>query len=117
MDDADAALLRQRDRHARFRHRIHGGTHDGDSEREVARETGLGVGIRGYYIGAGGQQHHIIEREGLGDGEVDHFFLCNDSRVRLRGWQTGSAQELMLRRQASMHHDSVRYAGVKFFWQ
>jgi hypothetical protein len=47
MDDAQAALLRQRDRHVRLGDRVHGGADDGNVQADVARELRLGVGLRG----------------------------------------------------------------------
>ncbi len=41
--DSQAALLRQRNRHARFGHRIHGGADQGNVQADVAGELNLGV--------------------------------------------------------------------------
>ena len=72
MDDADAALLRQRDRHVRFRDRVHGGADDGNIQADIARELGLGVGQRRNNVGAGGQQQHVIESKRLRDRKMNH---------------------------------------------
>ena len=50
MDNAEPTLLRKRNRHVRFRDRIHGGADNGDVETDVARELGLRVGSGGNYV-------------------------------------------------------------------
>ena len=45
MDDAEAALLRERDRHVRFGDGVHGGADDGNIQADVARELRLGAGL------------------------------------------------------------------------
>ena len=72
VDDADSALLRQRDRHVRFGHRVHGGADDGNIQPDIARELGLRVGQRRNDVGAGGQQQHVIESKRLRDRKMDH---------------------------------------------
>ena len=74
MDDPDAALLRQRNRHVRFRDRVHGGADDGNVEADIARELGLGVGQRGNDVGTSGQQQHVIEGECFRDRKMNHKF-------------------------------------------
>ena len=52
MDDAEAALLGERDGHVGFGDRIHGGADDGDVEADVARDLSLRVGVGGHDFGA-----------------------------------------------------------------
>ena len=51
MNDAEAALLRQRNCHVRFSDRIHGGADDGDIQADVAGELRLSCGGRWNYVG------------------------------------------------------------------
>ena len=74
MDDPDAALLRQRDRHVRFRDRVHGGADDGNVEADIARQLGLSVGQRGYDVGTRRQQQHVVEGECFRDRKMNHNF-------------------------------------------
>jgi hypothetical protein len=45
VNDADAALLRERDRERRFRHGVHRGGAQRNLQADVARELGGGVGL------------------------------------------------------------------------
>ena len=74
MDNSDAALLRERNRHVRFCDRIHGGADDGDIEARCFAELGLRVGLRGNDIRAGGQEQHVIEGKCFGHREMNHKF-------------------------------------------
>ena len=74
MDDPDAALLGQRNRHVRFRDRVHGGADDGNVQPDIARELGLSVGQGGNDVGARGQQQHVVEGERLRDRKMNHKF-------------------------------------------
>ena len=65
MDDADAAGLRHRDRHARFGDGVHRGGDDRDIERDRAGHVGADIGLRGQDIRKTGLQKHIVEREGF----------------------------------------------------
>ena len=72
MNDADAALLGERDRHVRFGDRVHGGADDGNVQADIARELRLRVGLRGNNVGARGQQQHVIESKSLRNGKMNH---------------------------------------------
>src|SRR6266849_3212721 len=74
MVDPHAALLCERDCHVRFRDRVHGGADDGDIQADVACELRLRSGQRRNHVGVGGQQQHVIERQCLRDGEMNHKF-------------------------------------------
>ena len=54
MDDANPALLRQRDRHMRLGHGVHRGAHDGNVQANLARKLRLRAGRRRNDVGAGG---------------------------------------------------------------
>ena len=53
MDNADAALLRERDRQMRFRDRIHGGADDRNFQLDFRRKTRRGVGVRRRHVAVG----------------------------------------------------------------
>ena len=72
MDDADAALLRQRDRQVRFRHRIHGGGDDRNIQSDLAGEAGSGIDFGGEYFAAGRFEKNIIESQALGEYVLNH---------------------------------------------
>jgi len=63
VNDADAARLRHRDRHARFGDGIHRGGDDGNVERNGAREVRTDIGLGGQDIRQTGFQEHIVERK------------------------------------------------------
>ena len=67
VDDADAAGLRHRDRHARFGDRVHRGRDDRDVERDRAGDVGADIGLGGQDIRETGLQKHIVERVGFAD--------------------------------------------------
>ena len=54
MNDAETALLGERNRHVRFGDGVHGGADDGNVQADVAGELRLGGGGRGNYVGARG---------------------------------------------------------------
>ena len=72
MNNPEAALLGERDRHVRFRHGVHGGAYDGDVQTDVARELRLRDGLRGHNFGASGQQKDVIESKSLRNGKMNH---------------------------------------------
>ena len=47
MNDAKTALLRQRDCHVRFGHRVHGGADDGNIQADIAGELRLRMAFAG----------------------------------------------------------------------
>jgi hypothetical protein len=67
MDDADAAGLRHRDRHARFGNGIHRGRDDRDIERNGAGDVGADVGLGGQDVGKTGPEKHVVKRIGFAD--------------------------------------------------
>ena len=67
VDDADAAGLRHRDRHARFGDGIHRGGDDRDVERDGAGDVGADIGLGGQDIREAGFQKHVVERVGFAD--------------------------------------------------
>jgi hypothetical protein len=75
MNNAEPALLRQRDGHVRLGDRVHGGADDGNVEADVASELRLRAGLRGNYIGARRQQKNVIESKSFGNGEMNHKFF------------------------------------------
>ena len=56
VNDADAALLRERDGQVRFGHRIHGGADHGNIQADVAGEPGARIGLGRDDVAARGQQ-------------------------------------------------------------
>ena len=93
VDDSDAALLRQRDGQVRFRHGIHGGRDDGDVQRDLARQTGAGVGFRRQHIAAGRLEQNVVESEAFGEYVLNHRDFYHDSVEwacgRVRPFETG----------------------------
>ena len=75
VNDAEAALLRQRNRHVRFGHRIHGGADDGNIQADVARELRLRVGIRRNHIGTRRQQKNVVKSKSFRNGKMNHRFF------------------------------------------
>src|SRR6185503_14332687 len=63
--DADAALLRDRDREPRLGHRVHRGGDDRDVEGYAAGEAGLETDFTREDGGVGGDQQDIVEGQGL----------------------------------------------------
>ena len=74
MNNADAALLRERNGHVGFSDGVHGGADDGDIEGDVSTDLGLGIGLRGNDIRAGGQEQHVIKGKSFGHREMNHKF-------------------------------------------
>src|SRR5258708_1202406 len=66
MDDAEAALLGDRNRHVRFRDGVHGGADDGDVQADVASELRLSSRGCGNYVGARGEEKYVVEGESFG---------------------------------------------------
>ncbi len=65
MDEADAALLRDRDRHPRLGHGVHRRRDQRDVERDPARELGRDVGVARHDRARCGNQEHVVEGESL----------------------------------------------------
>ena len=65
VDDADAALLRQRDGQPRLGHRVHRGGDQRDVQRDVAGELGRELNVAGEDRRVGGDEQHVIEGQRL----------------------------------------------------
>ena len=72
MDDAESALLGERDGHVGFGDRVHGGADDGDVEMDVARDLGLGIDAGGHNLRARGNEENVVESKGFGNREMNH---------------------------------------------
>ena len=64
--NADAALLRHGDGHARLGHRVHGRREQRRVQRDVAGQLGLRAHLHGHHVAVGGHQQHIVEGKGFG---------------------------------------------------
>ena len=67
VDDADAAGLRHRDRHARFGDGIHRGGDDRNVERDGAGDVGADVDLGREHIRKARFEKHVVERVGFAD--------------------------------------------------
>ena len=65
--DAEAALLRDRDREARLGDRVHRRRHERNVERDAAGEAGLEGDVAGYDEGMCGDQQDVVERQRFAD--------------------------------------------------
>ena len=65
--DADAPLLRQRDRQARLGHGIHGGRQQRDVQLDAAGEAGGEADFAGKDVRVGGNEQYVVESERLLD--------------------------------------------------
>ena len=72
VDDADAALLRQRDGQVRFGDGVHGRRSDGNVESDVAGEVGARIDFGGQYFAAGRFEQNIVESEALDEYVLNH---------------------------------------------
>src|ERR1035438_5394731 len=79
MHDADAAVLRQRNRQVRFRHRIHGGGDNRNIERDLARQAGAGIRLGRDHFAAGRFEKNVIESQTLREYVLDHKDSLHDS--------------------------------------
>ena len=66
VDDADAAQLGHGDGQAGFGDRVHGRRHDGQVERDAARELGAQADVLGQDRGVGGNEGDVVERQRFG---------------------------------------------------
>ncbi|MEH2598280.1 hypothetical protein V1278_005193 [Bradyrhizobium sp. AZCC 1577] len=84
VDDADAAGLRHRDRHARFGDRVHRRRDNRNVQRNRAGHVGADISLRGQDIRETGLQKHIVEREGFTDTlkSLRHCQLLSAARRR-----------------------------------
>ena len=77
VDDADAALLGERDRQARFRHRVHGGGKQRDVQLDGAGEAGFEADFAGEDGRVGGYEEDVVERERfLDDAHASQAFAA-----------------------------------------
>ena len=72
VNDADAALLRQRDGQVRLGHRVHGGADDGNIQGNLAREGGARIGLGGQHAAARRLEQDVIESEAFGNAVLVH---------------------------------------------
>jgi len=72
MHDADTALLRQRNRQVRFRHRIHGGGNNRNIQCDLARQAGPSVNFGRDHFAAGRFEKNVIECQTLREYVLDH---------------------------------------------
>ena len=77
MDDANPALLGERDRHVRLGDCVHGGAHDGNVQTNLARKLRLRAGSRRDNVRAGGQEKDVVKSESLRNGKMNHKCLGN----------------------------------------
>ncbi len=68
VDDAEPAVLRDRDREPRLGDGVHRRRDHRDVQRDVRGELGLQVGHRGVDLGARRNEQDVVEGEGEGDG-------------------------------------------------
>ena len=84
MNDANPALLRQRNRQTRFCHGVHGGARHGNVQRDLAGKLGAGVNFRRKNGGPGGQEKNVVKGERFRDGPVQHSLLGWFRRAKLK---------------------------------
>ena len=72
VDEADAALLGERDGKVGFGDGIHRGTDDGDVERDFAGKPGAAVGLAREDFAACRDEEHIVEGETFGNRVLNH---------------------------------------------
>ena len=74
MNDAEPALLRHGNGHARFRDGVHGRTDQGDAELDIAGQAGRCRRQGRNHIGLGRQQQHVIEGKRFRHWKMNHGF-------------------------------------------
>ncbi len=94
MDRADAALLRERNREVRFRHRVHGGGSDRNIQRDISRKPCPGVRIHRQHRRTRGHQQNVVKSEAflqlIGDHASDFMITSSPDAHPARGpWYTG----------------------------
>src|SRR6266566_2120139 len=72
VDDADAALARDRDRHLRFGDRIHRGGHEGDVEGDAAGKARAHVHVPRMYAREPRNEQNVVESESGSRPEGSH---------------------------------------------
>jgi len=75
VDEANPALLRERDRQARFGDGIHRRADDGDIDFDISGQTRSRVRFRGDHVREARQKKDVVECKRFGDGKVDHLPL------------------------------------------
>ena len=74
MDNAQSALLRHGNGHARFGDGVHGRADERDAKFDVAGQAGRRLHQGRNYVGFGRQQQHVIEGKRLGHRKMNHGF-------------------------------------------
>jgi hypothetical protein len=72
VNDADAALLGQRDGQVRLGDRVHGGADDGNIQGNLAGKRGARIGLGGHDTAAGRLEQDVIESEAFGNAVLVH---------------------------------------------
>ncbi len=87
VDDAEAALLRHRDRGPRLGDGVHGGAEQRDVEPDRARERGGDVGVARQDARGGGDEQHVVEGEALAQLRRQHAASSKSAKgpTRCRG--------------------------------
>jgi hypothetical protein len=81
VDDADAALVGERDRERRLGHGVHRRGGHGDRHGDVLREARLHVDVRRDDLRPAGQEQDVVERDPLAGDPVVH------GRLLPPGWE------------------------------
>ena len=84
MNDADAALLGERDGEVGFRNGIHGGGNDRNIQTDAPRQAGLGIDFGWEYFATGRFEQYIVEGKALGEYVLNHGDSLHDN-VRALG--------------------------------
>ena len=63
MEDAYATLTGHGDRHPRLGHCVHGGRHERHLNGDVAGDARSGADLARDYVGLGGDQQDVVERQ------------------------------------------------------
>jgi hypothetical protein len=79
VQNADATLPRDRDRHPRLRHGVHGRGEERSGDRDAAAEPSGRVRLARDDVGVARKQHHVVvgetdETEGIWLAHVSSFF-------------------------------------------
>ncbi len=91
VDDPDAALARERDRHARLGHRVHRGGADRDRELDLAGEARAGRDLVRKHRRLGRNEQDVVERqtflgESLAQREEPLDLLATELDAHARPW-------------------------------
>ena len=75
MNDADATLLRERDRQRRFGYGVHRSRTQRNLQTDVARELSGGVSLVRENVRAIGNQEYVVEGQSFVDIGCDHVWV------------------------------------------